>query len=259
MHIPGASHTKKLELGPRCLNANAKERWRAIGFEVQIGPGSSALWRQPQDDYAKAEMEFEGELFSKLDGEESTPQKPDAKPVKLQACSPSLAPRTSGTSPLAAKPANSTAGGDRSSAPVATGIVLAAFFQPTLFVVVVWRQVPRAAHRRHSLFPPLSASTQRKLRWARFKSILFLANLVLSSVSIYALTALVFVIRTYLRTLPPFSVVLAANSTRGNTLNYLSSKFSHAMVSRRRKYEEKALRGMISRGGGVAAFHADAV
>jgi hypothetical protein len=54
--------------------------------------------------------------------------------------------------------------------------------------------------RRHSLFPPLSALTQRKLRWARFKSILFLANLVLS---LYALALLVFVILTYLRTLPP--------------------------------------------------------
>jgi hypothetical protein len=54
--------------------------------------------------------------------------------------------------------------------------------------------------RRHSLFPPLSALTQRKLRWTRFKSILFLANLVLS---LYALALLVFVILTYLRTLPP--------------------------------------------------------
>ncbi|KAJ6506879.1 hypothetical protein C8R45DRAFT_1090546 [Mycena sanguinolenta] len=64
--------------------------------------------------------------------------------------------------------------------------------------------------RRHSLFPPLSALTQRKLRWTRFKSILFLANLVLS---IYTLTALVFVILTYLGTLPSSSVVLAANGT----------------------------------------------
>ncbi|KAJ6506904.1 hypothetical protein C8R45DRAFT_513510 [Mycena sanguinolenta] len=64
--------------------------------------------------------------------------------------------------------------------------------------------------RRRSLFPPLSALTQRKLRWTRFKSILFLANLVLS---IYALTALVFVILTSLRTLPSSSVVLAANGT----------------------------------------------
>ena len=64
--------------------------------------------------------------------------------------------------------------------------------------------------RRQSLFPPLSALTHRKLRWTRFKSILFLANLVLS---IYSLTALIFVILTYLRTLPSSAVVLTANHT----------------------------------------------
>ncbi|KAJ6506900.1 hypothetical protein C8R45DRAFT_513424 [Mycena sanguinolenta] len=64
--------------------------------------------------------------------------------------------------------------------------------------------------RRHSLFPPLSALTSRKLRWTRFKSILFLANLVLS---IYSLTALIFVILTYMRTLPSSAVVLTANHT----------------------------------------------
>ncbi|KAJ6506870.1 hypothetical protein C8R45DRAFT_1208839 [Mycena sanguinolenta] len=55
-----------------------------------------------------------------------------------------------------------------------------------------------------------SALAQRKPRWTRLKSIHFLANLVFS---IYALTALVFVILTYLRTLPSASVVLAANRT----------------------------------------------
>ncbi|KAJ7881491.1 hypothetical protein B0H14DRAFT_3857716 [Mycena olivaceomarginata] len=70
--------------------------------------------------------------------------------------------------------------------------------------------------RRHSLFPPLSALTQRKLRWTRFKSILFLANLVLS---LYALALLVFVILTYLRTLPPPPVlVLTAALGRGGVL-----------------------------------------
>ncbi|KAJ7807339.1 hypothetical protein B0H14DRAFT_3881956 [Mycena olivaceomarginata] len=70
--------------------------------------------------------------------------------------------------------------------------------------------------RRHSLFPPLSALTQRKLRWTRFKSILFLANLVLS---LYALALLVFVILTYQRTLPPPPVlVLTAALGRGGVL-----------------------------------------
>ncbi|KAF7341790.1 hypothetical protein MSAN_02033800 [Mycena sanguinolenta] len=64
--------------------------------------------------------------------------------------------------------------------------------------------------RRQSLFPPLSALANRKLRWTRFKSILFFANVILS---IYSLTALIFVILTYLRTLSDARVILVANGT----------------------------------------------
>ncbi|KAJ7923608.1 hypothetical protein B0H13DRAFT_2655074 [Mycena leptocephala] len=49
-----------------------------------------------------------------------------------------------------------------------------------------------------------------------------------------------------------------ANSTHFLTVNYLPSKFSHTLVSRRRGYDSKDGPGMVPRGGGVAAFCADA-
>jgi hypothetical protein len=49
-----------------------------------------------------------------------------------------------------------------------------------------------------------------------------------------------------------------AGSTHSLTVNYLPSKFSHTLVSRRRGYDSKEGPGMVPRGGGVAAFRADA-
>ncbi|KAJ7244635.1 hypothetical protein B0H12DRAFT_805369 [Mycena haematopus] len=57
---------------------------------------------------------------------------------------------------------------------------------------------------------------------------------------------------------PPVRPVSPSGSTHSHTLNYLPSKFSNILVSRRRGYEKEGVHGMVPRGGGVAAFRANA-